>query len=146
MAHEGARQRTRLPRTGLYLVLNYRTVCIDRGSTKVPVRSAGHAILYGALRIDLVPPATRHEQHVACFERHARKGNRAVALTSVRLLKALVGTDAAGLVLQRVGGVRHVPSAPPGHTEVDVSKGVTMQLRTRWGGRGVGINGRREVA
>ena len=121
-------------------------MCIERGSTKVPVRSAGHAILYGALRIDLVPPATRHEQHVACFERHARKGNRAVALTSVRSLKALVGTDAAGLVLQRVGGVRHVPSAPPGHTEVDVSKGVTMQLRTRWGGRRVGVNGRREVA
>ena len=122
-------------------------MCIDAQlSTKVPVRSAGHAILYGALRIDLVPPATRHEQHVACFERHARKGDRAVALTSVRLLKALVGTDAAGLVLQRVRGVSHVPSAPPGHTEVDVRKGVTMQLRTGWGGRGVEVNGRRDVA
>jgi hypothetical protein len=62
------------------------------------------------------------------------------------LLKALVGTDAAGLVLQRVRGVSHVPSAPPGHTEVDVRKGVTMQLRTGWGGRGVEVNGRRDVA
>ena len=34
-------------------------------------------ILYGALGIDLVRPATQHEQHVARFERHARKSDRA---------------------------------------------------------------------
>ena len=79
--------------------INYLTVCIDRGSTKVPVRSAGHAILYGALGIDLVPPATRYEQYIARLEIHARKGNRAVALTACRKLNALIGTDAARFVL-----------------------------------------------
>ena len=93
-----------------------------------------------------MPPATRHEQHVARFERHARKGNRAFALTACRLLKALVGTDAAGLVLQRVGGVRHVPSASPGHAEVDVIEGVTMQLQRPWGGKGVQVDGRWDAA
>ena len=87
-----------------------------------------------------MPPATRHKQYIARFERHARKGNRAVALTACRLLNALVGTDAARFVLQRVGGVRHRPSASPGHAEVDVIKGVTLQLR-RWGWGG----GRREL-
>ena len=93
-----------------------------------------------------MPPATRHEQHVAWFERNARKGNRALALSACRLLKALVGTDAAGLVLQRVGGVRHVPGASPGHTEVDVIEGVAMQLQRRWGGKGVHDDGRRDAA
>eukprot|EP00964_Phaeocystis_antarctica_P012595 scaffold6942_cov72-Phaeocystis_antarctica.AAC.14 len=104
-----------------------RNDCVN--STKAPAGRAGHAVLYGALCIDLVPPATRHKQHIARFERHARKGNRAVALTACRLLNALVGTDAARFVLQRVGGVRHRPSASPGHAEVDVIKGVTLQLR-----------------
>ena len=100
----------------------------------------------GALGIDLVPPATRYEQHIARFESHARKGYRAVALTACRLLNAFVGTDAARFLLQRVGGVRHRPRVPPGHAEVDVIQGVTLQLRRwRWGRRGLAEDGRRVV-
>ena len=118
-----------------------KQICV--ASTKAPAGRAGHAVLCGtgALGIDLVPPATRYEQHIARFESHARKGYRAVALTACRLLNAFVGTDAARFVLQRVVGVRHRPRVPPGHAEVDVIQGVTLQLR-RWVG---GTGGRRDT-
>ena len=75
---------------------NYRIVVDSR---KAPSDRTGHAVLCDALGIDLVPPATRYEQYIARLESHARKGNRAVALTACRVLNALIGTDAARFVL-----------------------------------------------
>mgnify|MGYP004329686815 CR=1 FL=1 len=83
----------RAKKVGTYYYVEYTD------SRKAPSDRTGHAVLCDALGIDLVPPATRYEQYIARLQSHARKGNRAVALTACRKLNAFVGTDAARFVL-----------------------------------------------